>query len=374
MTSILIIDANQFLRLYGVAEPGNKLLELLIAQRDRIFVTEQIADEVLRNKLKLARDFFRELFKDQRAVKVAIPDHLLGVDDARIKELRRAFQNAEEARKAIEGLTTDVLSQISRSEDKVSRTLDALFERAAKATEEEYRRAQQRRERGNPPGKPSDPLGDQLTWEQLLTKCRDAKALVVWIITDDEDFLIKTGGQRIINPRLRRDLVEACGPDVQINCYGDLLTGLVEFGKNVGVLAEALPTEEEARQIREQIDVWDANTVSKSAISTILSPENSATTSCSPSRERQLKSRTARRADELYVQGALNILSSTGSSPRSHGPSRLKPWLALPVTMAYRYWGVAYAEGGPYGATLLLPRKRQLGGMGTREPAAIRSR
>ena len=273
MTSILIIDANQFLRLYGVAEPGNKLLELLIAQRDRIFVTEQIADEVLRNKLKLARDFFRELFKDQRAVKVAIPDHLLGVDDARIKELRRAFQNAEEARKAIEGLTTDVLSQISRSEDKVSRTLDALFERAAKATEEEYRRAQQRRERGNPPGKPSDPLGDQLTWEQLLTKCRDAKALVVWIITDDEDFLIKTGGQRIINPRLRRDLVEACGPDVQINCYGDLLTGLVEFGKNVGVLAEALPTEEEARQIREQIDVWDANTVSELAISTILSPE-----------------------------------------------------------------------------------------------------
>jgi hypothetical protein len=273
MTSILMVDANQFLRLYGLADLGNKLLGLLIAQRDRIFVTEQIADEVLRNKLKRARDFFKELFKDQRAVRVAIPDHLLGVDDAKITELRRAFQNAEEARKEIEALTGGVLSQISRSEDKVSRTLDNLFERAIKATEEEYKRARQRRERGNPPGKPSAPLGDQLTWEQLLTKCRDAKARAVWIITDDEDFLIKLGRDRIISPRLRRDLVEACGPDVQINCYDDLLTGLVEFGKSVGVGDEALPTEQEAKQIREQIDVWDANTVNEAAISTLLSPE-----------------------------------------------------------------------------------------------------
>src|SRR5690349_14426231 len=99
MTSILMVDANQFLRLYGLADLGNKLLELLVNQRDRIFVTEQIADEVLRNKLKKARDFFKELFKDQGAVKVAIPAHLLGVDDARIAELRSAFQNAEKARR-----------------------------------------------------------------------------------------------------------------------------------------------------------------------------------------------------------------------------------------------------------------------------------
>jgi hypothetical protein len=131
MTSILMVDANQVLRLYGLAELGNKLLELLATQRDRIFVTEHIADEVLRNKLKLARDFFKELFKDQRAVRVAIPDHLLGVDDAQITELRKAFENAEKARKAIEGLAGDVLSQISRSEDKVSRTLESETDFAA---------------------------------------------------------------------------------------------------------------------------------------------------------------------------------------------------------------------------------------------------
>jgi hypothetical protein len=57
MAHVAFIDANQYLGLYG-SVTGKKLLEILAAQRDQIFVPRQVADEVLRRKLGLASDFF----------------------------------------------------------------------------------------------------------------------------------------------------------------------------------------------------------------------------------------------------------------------------------------------------------------------------
>jgi hypothetical protein len=62
-------------------------------------------------------------------------------------------------------LAADTLSQISRSADEVSPRLGRLFDQAIATSSEEIKHAMDRKERGNPPGKFTDPLGDQLIWE-----------------------------------------------------------------------------------------------------------------------------------------------------------------------------------------------------------------
>jgi hypothetical protein len=77
MYKALFIDANQYLRLYGMANASG-LLEALEEQKEYIFVSTQIADEVMRNKLDYAKLALAAKFKklDEKGV---VPDHLLGV-------------------------------------------------------------------------------------------------------------------------------------------------------------------------------------------------------------------------------------------------------------------------------------------------------
>jgi hypothetical protein len=83
---VLFIDANQYVKLYGLTK-GKRLLDLLESQKDHIFVTAQIVDEVLRNKLRSAQTF---LLANQ--IKGSIPDHLLDLSDKRTKSYERLFR------------------------------------------------------------------------------------------------------------------------------------------------------------------------------------------------------------------------------------------------------------------------------------------
>jgi hypothetical protein len=56
--------------------------------------------------------------------------------------------------------------QVSRSEDEVSKALAPIFGKAVSHSPEDVERARLRRELRNPPGKISNALGDQLTWER----------------------------------------------------------------------------------------------------------------------------------------------------------------------------------------------------------------
>lgn len=263
--SILFIDANRYLNLFGIPT-GKKLLDLLDEQKAHVFITGQIVDEVLRNKLRLAERFFTEILKEYAEVKVAVPDHLLGIEDTRLKELRKTFKDAEEARSAIHNLAIEVLRTISQSTDAVSQRLRPLFEQAIERNAEELSRARERRERGNPPGKPNDPLGDQISWEQLLTRCHDTRPRAVWIITADKDYHTKSERKLFLNPLLNRDLIAACGVQPDVHCFDDLLVGLTEFAKSVGVSEERLPTADEAKQIRKEADNWIATTTPVSVL------------------------------------------------------------------------------------------------------------
>lgn len=115
------------------------------------------------------------------------------------------------------------------------------------------KRARDRKERGNPPGKQKDTLGDQITWEQLLTRCKEG-IYGLWIITNDRDYCIKHGERVLLNSLLYRDLMSACGLGLEIHCYTDFVKGITEFRKKVGVSADKLPTEEEEKEIKEEIE------------------------------------------------------------------------------------------------------------------------
>jgi hypothetical protein len=70
MSPTLLIDANQYLELYRTIE-GKKLLDSLEGQKPYIFISAQIVDEVLRNKLQVAKSFFTDKLKELNNYRLA---------------------------------------------------------------------------------------------------------------------------------------------------------------------------------------------------------------------------------------------------------------------------------------------------------------
>jgi hypothetical protein len=66
---------------------------------------------------------------------------------------------------------------------------------------------------------------------------------------------------------LRDDLAKAChGDSENLHYFRDLLTGLPEFGKIVGFKDTVLPTVEEKRRIKSEIDFYNANSSATAAL------------------------------------------------------------------------------------------------------------
>jgi hypothetical protein len=255
MSEILFIDANKYLELYrAISGSGKKLIKFLVDQRAYILVSDQIVDEVLRNKLGIAQASLAKFLKDVEAINTSVPDHLLGLPRQRIRELRATLEKAKEARKQLGQLATEALSKISRSEDEVSKELNRLFDQSVSPNSEELARARARKEVGNPPGKATDPLGDQISWEQLLSACRIRDCERVWIISSDQDYLTKNEGRCVLNPFLTGDLFALRGDAIEIYCFDSLAEGIKHFGENVGVKPENLPSEKEATQFQQEIE------------------------------------------------------------------------------------------------------------------------
>jgi hypothetical protein len=250
----LFIDANQYLKLYGVVA-GKRLLDWLDEQQVHIFVPTQIVEEVLRRKLGVAQAFFVDKLKQIGEIKD--PDSLLGhplldISDESVASFRRTFEQAGDLTTKLTKLVSEALCKISRSEDDVSQRLKSLFSDAKSPTPDQMQRARERKERGNPPGRPKNPLGDEITWEQLLTSCKETKRL--WIITDDSDFGIKHGKGKLLllDSLLHQDILIHCA-GLEYHCYDNLEVGLTDFRKKVGVTAD-IQTEQESSEIKKQLD------------------------------------------------------------------------------------------------------------------------
>jgi hypothetical protein len=251
LTVILLIDANIYLDLFRMAA-GKKLLAFLEEQRAHIFISQQIVHEVTRNRLNVAKKFFSDQFV---AISMAqVPDHLFGISDEETGELRQRLKQAEQANDDLRKLATRTLRQIGLSEDDVSVRLTKLFQDPILPTDAQLQGARSRKEVGNPPGKSTSSLGDEITWEQLLTYCtQQQKHSRIWLVTRDRDYCtVLEKGTLVLNPMLYLELKQVGVSEIR--CFGDLLAASQDFAKNSGVTAKAVPTPEQSKDIRKEID------------------------------------------------------------------------------------------------------------------------
>jgi hypothetical protein len=161
------------------------------------------------------------------------------------------------------------LEQISRSEDEVSEALAKLFSNAVTPGETELEKARRRKELGDAPGKKNDPLGDELNWEQILSRYKPASGL--WIIARDSDYATKYEGKMFFNAALYQELAASSESAPKVFCFNNITDGIKHFAETTGAGAEKLPTPQEAEQIKKEEEAlpplgWltnydDANTV-----------------------------------------------------------------------------------------------------------------
>jgi PIN domain len=250
--SLLFIDANKYLDLYRI-NPGKKLLAPLGEQVDYIFVTQQVFREVQRNKILVAADFLKQKSKEIKLQTFNLPDHL---SSSSIDHRKDILQQMEEIHKKIKNVNAEVdalmfsiMEQISCSDDEVSKALSPIFANAIPHSPEELQRARDRRELGNPPGKSNSPIGDQLTWEQILTHFKGKKRL--WIISRDGDYGTVYGGRGFLNRFLYNEL---CGvaSEPEVYLFKDMVEGIRHFVDTTGVKAEQHLTPEEVEEIEKE--------------------------------------------------------------------------------------------------------------------------
>ena len=144
-----------------------------------------------------------------------------------------AIHEMRRAQKPI--LALGILEQISRSEDEVSKALAPIFAKAVPHSQEELQRARERRELVNPPGKNTNPIGDQLTWEQILIRFQEKRRL--WIISRDGDYGTVFDDKGFLNRFLYDELCNvASAPEADL--FADTVEGIRHFVDTTGVKAE----------------------------------------------------------------------------------------------------------------------------------------
>ena len=201
--------------------------------------------------MKVAAASLAEYLSVYKMPAVRLPEHLEGGDEKAVAEWNKAsselVQLSKQNQEKLSEIAQALLTQVMRSEDAASAVLSALFARQHTPTPEEVERARLRRERGNPPGKPDDPLGDQISWEQLLARYDGAAPL--WIISKDNDFSSKVLKHRYFNAFLWNELADRLGRPPEVFVYDSLAEGLSHYSAHRQAPVAHLPPEEELKEI-----------------------------------------------------------------------------------------------------------------------------
>jgi hypothetical protein len=246
MSRLIYIDANIYLRFYdNNSKEYKKLLKSIEETKNDIFVTAQIVDEVERNKLEVFLKSFNEYFKQISVNMVSLPEHLETETDEKLKQWNKKEaeigKDLEDQRKKLNAFTTILLRKISENSDEITMTFSKIFENAINPTEIQISKARNRKEVGNPPGKRSDPLGDQISWEQLLDVVDNVDNL--WIISNDSDYIYVFDKICYLNPFLVKNLRQK-NPVIEIHCFNTLAEGLKSFSVETTTNITTLPPDD----------------------------------------------------------------------------------------------------------------------------------
>ncbi|MCX2573657.1 hypothetical protein [Pedobacter sandarakinus] len=156
-----------------------------------------------------------------------LPSHLDEVDSTLIKswnEDRKKIElQIDKNLRQLRLMYADLFSSISSSSDVVSNELTKLFTSALHFDEELYDKALVRKQLGNPHGKPKDNMGDQISWEILLSKVPSVVELI--IITRDTDYYTQYNDSCYLNPQLHKELLTA-NKGLHIKCFNKLSDAL----------------------------------------------------------------------------------------------------------------------------------------------------
>jgi hypothetical protein len=249
MKQALFIDANIYLRFYDSnSKEFKKLLKSIEEIKDSIFITNQIRNEIERNKLDVFVTSFIGYEKQFGLNKISLPEHLEATTDKELKDWNIAtdelVQKLNAQRKKLKEITEKLIENITDNKDEVSQTLIKIFSSSQSPTEEQTDRARKRKELGNPPGKNDDPLGDQISWEQLLDKAEAIEEL--WIISNDRDYIFEFNKRCHLNSFLINELKQI-NKTIKINCFNTLSEGFRSFNTSKNI--SALPSEQELIEI-----------------------------------------------------------------------------------------------------------------------------
>jgi hypothetical protein len=250
----ILIDANIYLRFYLLDQPlFQRVLPAVSGLENHIFVTSQVASEVRRNKVQVflahAASFLGQIPKTLNLPPIERSSTSTKVRDwkKKTKNLKKDIADCEADYKA---WIKAEAKRIADASDPVSASLEKVFRHALQPTPMQISRAKQRKELGDPPGKRSDPLGDQITWEQFIDQC--IKDQPVWIITKDRDFFDVLIDEIQLKPTLETDLRRRIGKTASIYIFDDPLAGLESYKAKSGEVVKNLPSKEEIEKIYQQ--------------------------------------------------------------------------------------------------------------------------
>ena len=179
----LFVDANTLLGFYGLPrtelEELAKLIALVRAKSLTVVLTDQVIDEVRRNRAKVLAEA-RKTLADAR-ISVSWP--AISSDLAERAVLEKSLKETQRRHSdLLKALDTAVVGRKLGADA----LLEELFSVAVVVpTEGLVDKARVRRELGRPPGKGAS-LGDQLNWEALLSAVPNGENLHV--VTDDGDY------------------------------------------------------------------------------------------------------------------------------------------------------------------------------------------
>ncbi len=249
---LIFIDANIYLRFFDTnSQEFKKLLKSVKEIKSYIFITDQIKNEVTRNKLDVFRASFANYTGQIKTLNVQLPEHLNTDTNPTIKQWNKKTKTLNtqisQQQQTLQHITTHLIDKISNSTDKVSKTLHKIFAKALPPTEEQVSRAKNRKGLGNPPGKKNDPIGDQLNWEQLLEETKTIKHL--WIIANDKDYMFQFKEKCYLNTFLLEELKKN-NPSIIVECYNTLSSGLSSFNNSEAVAS--LPNATELTKIKNE--------------------------------------------------------------------------------------------------------------------------
>ncbi len=179
----VFIDTNVLVRFYAYSDDSLDEVEKIVALHKnndvKLLITEQVVDELYRNRDRELAESFKRLESITTSAQIPrFAEHY-----AQAGTLRDALKKAKEAKVALVAEVTTALGDGTLRADKV---INGLFESVSilPRSAEDLEAARLRRELANPPGKNSS-LGDQLNWEILLRACDEGD---LHLVSRDGDF------------------------------------------------------------------------------------------------------------------------------------------------------------------------------------------